>query len=140
MFTFRLLLERLSWLAEDNASVLSYTLSHVRRFPLAKLREYEAKLRFLGDETTIKWPHLDPAGGRLDNDTNVEQIQLADMAASATAEAFEPKEDGSTDTRYLRQLVPRLYRHPNRALTSYGLKMHPWNDAAQAAYPWVLDL
>ena len=35
MFTFRLLLERLSWLAQDHTSVLSYTLSHVRRFPLA---------------------------------------------------------------------------------------------------------
>jgi hypothetical protein len=75
MFTFRLLLERLSWLAQDHASVLSYTLSHVRRFPLAKLREYEAKLRGLGERTTIRWDHLDPAGGRLDNDTSVEGLQ-----------------------------------------------------------------
>lgn len=140
MFTFRLLLERLSWLAQDHASLLSYTLSHVRRFPLAKLREYEAKLRGLGEQTTIRWDHLDPAGGRLDNDTSVEELQLADMAASATAEAFEAKPDGSTDSRYLRQLVPRLYCHPNRVLTSYGLKMHPWNAAARAAYPWVAEL
>jgi Protein of unknown function (DUF3800) len=143
LYTFRLLLERLSWLAEDEDSELSYTLSHVRRFPKAKLRQYEARLRLLGERTSIKWNHLDPAGGRLDNDENVEQLQLADLVASATATAFEPNEFGQTEPRYLRELAPRIYpcrRYGVRYLPSYGLKMHPWNDAARERYPWVLDL
>jgi hypothetical protein len=142
LYTFRLLLERLSWLAQDERTELSYTLSHVRRFPLAKLRQYEVRLRALGDETTIRWQHLDPHGGRLDADTNLEQLQLADLAASATAEAFELKPNGTVDRRYLTELAPRLYRSttPGRMLTSYGLKMHPWNPATRAAYPWVLTL
>jgi hypothetical protein len=66
-------------------TTLAYTLAHVRRFRLAKLRQYEAKLRAI--ETTIKWPYLDPHGGRLSRDDELEQLQLADIAASATADA-----------------------------------------------------
>jgi hypothetical protein len=140
LYTFRFLLERLSWLAEEQMEPLSYTLSHVRRFPISKLREYENKLR--GRQTEIHWHFLDPRGGRLANDQKIEQLQLADTAASAIAEAFEPDAFGNTEQRYLRELVPRLYRGPggSRPLTSYGLKMHPWNDAARAAYPWVTGL
>lgn len=142
LYTFRMLLERLSWLAEDGRTPISYTLSHVRRFPLAKLRAYETRLRDLGTDTTIKWPFVDPHGGRLDNDQNVELLQLADVVASATATAFEPSPLGYTEQRYLEALSPRLYRstRAGRSVTSYGLKMHPWNDAARAAYPWVAAL
>jgi hypothetical protein len=66
LFTFRLLLERLSWIAEGHLTTLAYTLAHVRRFRLAKLRQYEAKLRAI--EATIKWSYLDPHGGRLSRD------------------------------------------------------------------------
>lgn len=143
LFTFRLLLERLSWIAEDEGTTLNYTLSHVAQFPVAKLRQYETKLRELGEATSIKWPHLDEHGGRLDQDTNLEQLQLADIVASATATAFEPNEFGQTERRYLEELVPRIYpcrRNGQRNLPSYGLKMNPWNDPARARYPWVADL
>ena len=69
----------------------------------------------------------------------MEELQLADLVASATASAFEPDTFGNTEPRYLREMAPRLYRH-NGNLTSYGLKMHPWTAAVQAAYPWVQDL
>jgi len=142
LYTFRYLLERLSWLARSERTVLSYTLSHVRGFRVSALRQYEAKLREI--DTEIKWDHLDPAGGKLATDRQVEQLQLADIAASATAAAFEPNPAGETNQSYLRDLVPRLYRGPRlrrpNSLTSYGLKMHPWNDAAKATYPWVRSL
>jgi len=41
LYCFRLLLERMSWLAKARGGVVEYTLSHVRRFRIAKLREYE---------------------------------------------------------------------------------------------------
>jgi hypothetical protein len=130
-------------MAEDEQTTLRMTIAHVQRFPVAKLRRYEAKLREMGARTSIKWQHLDPRGGQLRADTQVEQLRLADAVASGTAEAFNPNPFGQTEQRYLRELVPRLYesrRGGPRNLPSYGLKMHPWNDAAKALYPWVLEL
>jgi hypothetical protein len=141
LYTFRFLLERLSWLAKQEKTELSYTLSHVRGFHISELRQYEEKLRKI--ETEIKWKYI-AGNGSLAYDTAIEQLQLADTAASATAAAFEPGPTSEeTNQDYLRSLAPRLYRRrwpgPN-ALTSYGLKMHPWDDAAKAAYPWVRSL
>ncbi len=90
---------------------------------------YEARLKAEA-ACQIKRP------GRIDQPQRVEELQLADLAASATAAAFEPDPFGNTEPRYLRELAPRLYRHKGN-LTSYGLKMHPWNAATQTAYPWV---
>jgi hypothetical protein len=139
LYTLRYLLERLSWLARDNGRELSYTMAHVVRFKIAKLREYESRLRSL-DSCQIAWPWLDPRGGQIDQPNRVEQLQLADIAASATGAAFNVDEFGNTETRYLREMAPRLYRRQGGNLTSYGLKMHPWNETARAAYPWVAAL
>lgn len=140
LYTLRFLLERLSWWARDNDSTLSYTVAHVVRFKLAKLRLYESRLRSL-PSCPIQWQCLDDRGGRIDQPSRIEQLQLADIAASATFAAFEPDRYGNTEPRYLVEgLAPRLYRRPPGQLTSYGLKMHPWNDATRVAYPWVATL
>ena len=139
LYTLRLLLERLSWLADSRGAVLSYTLAHIVRFELAKLRQYEAALRKRPD-CNIIWSALDPRGGRIDQPIRVEGLQLADLVASAVFRAFEPDEYGNTEDRYLRQMSTRLYRRPERPITSYGLKMHPWNENTKAAYPWVAAL
>lgn len=138
LFTLRMLLERLSWFAEDESAALGYTLAHIVRFKLAQLREYEAKLR--ARQTTLKWAHLDPSGGSIDQPKRIEQLQLADIAASAIFQAFEPDQFGNTERRYLMELTARLYRRQGGALTSYGLKIHPWSETAKAAYPWVAAL
>jgi hypothetical protein len=138
LFTLRMLLERLSWLAEDEDSVLDYTLAHIVRFKMAQLRQYEARLR--ARQTTLKWAHLDASGGSIDQPKRVEQLQLADIAASAIFQAFEPDQFGNTERRYLMELAGCLYRREGRPLTSYGLKIHPWSETAKAAYPWVAAL
>jgi hypothetical protein len=138
LFTLRMLLERLSWLAEDDEATLSYTLAHIVRFKLAQLRHYEARLR--ARQTTLKWAHLDASGGSIDQPKRVEELQLADVAASAIFQAFEPDQFGNTERRYLMELASRLYRREGGALTSYGLKIHPWSETAKAAYPWVAAL
>ncbi|SKW00052.1 Uncharacterised protein [Mycobacteroides abscessus subsp. massiliense] len=33
-----------------------------------------------------------------------------------------------------------MYRRQAGSITSYGLKMHPWNSKTKAAYPWVAAL
>lgn len=138
LYTMRILLERLSWLAQERGAILDFTLAHIVRFKVAQLREYETRLR--ARDTALKWGHLDPVGGRIDQPSRVEQLQLADIAASGTFQAFEPDEFGNTERRYLHELTPVLYRRRGRALTSYGLKVHPWSESARAAYPWVAAL
>lgn len=138
LFTLRFLLERLSWLARDERSQLTFTLASIVRFRLAQLREYESALRSI--PTQIAWRYLDPAGGRIDQPSRVEQLQLADIAASATFRAFEADDFGNTETRYLGELSPRLYRRGGGAnrLTSYGLKLHPTR--CLDSYPFVPGL
>lgn len=138
LFTLRYLLERLSWLAREQERELSYTMAHVVRFQLAKLRDYEARWR--GEPgCQIAWEHLDARGGQLDQPSRVEYLQLADLAASATGAAFNKDEFGNTEIRYLQELADRLYRR-NGNLLSYGLKLHPGRDSTKAAYPWVAAL
>ncbi|MFJ2432944.1 DUF3800 domain-containing protein [Streptomyces anulatus] len=139
LYTLRFLLERLSWYARDSSAMLTYTLAHIVRMELAKLREYEANLR-VGSDCRIHWPALDPKGGRLDQPKRIELLQAADIAASATFAAFNPDKFGNVEPRYLEELSPRLYRRGCTAVTSYGLKMHPWNGSTKAAYPWVAAL
>lgn len=138
LFTLRLLMERLSWLARDRHETLSFTLAHIVRFQVAKLRQYETALR-ADPRCEIAWQALDPAGGRIDQPSRVEGLQVADAAASAIGAAFNADRYGNTEPRYLVELEPRLYR-PAAPLTSYGLTMHPWTDATRAAYPWVAAL
>lgn len=138
MFTFRFLLERISWFARDRHGVADRTLAHIRGFKLATLRHYEGLLR-VEPGTKIAWDAL-PGKTQIDQPNRLEMLQLGDLAASATAQAFEPDAFGNTEPRYLAELSPRLYRRPPGPLTSYGLKMHPWNEQTKAIYAWVSDL
>lgn len=139
LYTFRFLLERLSWLARDTERELHYTLAHVVRFKIEKLREYERRLR-ADPSCQITWGYVDARGGRLDQPSRVELLQAADIVASATFTALEPDRHGNTEQRYLLEMSPRLYRRGAAPVTSYGLKMHPWRDATKAAHPWVAAL
>jgi hypothetical protein len=141
--TFRYLLERLSWLGYRWGTQVHYTLSHIKSFEVEKLSEYEATLRSYGTGTQIKWGHLDPLGGRISNDNHVPRLQLADIAASATAKAFETHRGRPPDQAFLMNLLPALFRgespQARNVLTSYGLKMHPWGNRpdVQELYPWI---
>lgn len=137
LYTFRYLLERLSWLARDQGRLLHYTLAHVVRFQLAKLRAYEAALKAVPG-CQVAWQNVDPQGGRLDQPSRIENLQVADIAASSIFQAFEPDDFGNSEQRYLREFAGCLYRRGNAPLTSYGLKLHP--GTAKAAYPWVAAL
>jgi hypothetical protein len=139
LFALRLLLERVSWYAQSTNRVATFTLSHIVRFELAQLRDYENRLRNLSG-CAIAWECLDAAGGRIDQPSRVEQLQLADICASGIGRAFESESpEGPTDM-YLRAIAPSLWRGSTNTLTSYGLKMHPWNQATQSAYPWIHTL
>lgn len=139
LLTFRYLLERLSWVARMNSADLDYTLAHIQRFSLAKLRAYEARLANMPPGMcSVDWRYV-LKGGSIDQPKRLKYLQLADFIASATGNAFEPDQHGNCHPEYLQAFVPRLWRH-NDKLTTYGLKMHPWNDNTKAAYPWIAAL
>jgi hypothetical protein len=139
LLTFRYLLERLSWVARMNNTDLEYTLAHIQRFSLAKLRAYEARLANMPPGMcSVDWNYV-PSGGQMDQPKRLKYLQLADFVASATGNAFEQDQHGNCRPEYLQAFVGRLWRHNNK-LTTYGLKMHPWNDSTKAAYPWIAAL
>jgi len=142
LYTFRLLLERLSWLARGERACLDYTLAHIIRFRIAKLRQYEANLRAQGGRTTVAWEYLAEGGGQIDQPNRIEMLQVADLAASATFQAFEPDAFGNTETRYLLEMLPCVWTYGTSSTryTSYGLKVHPWAETTKAAHPWVATL
>jgi hypothetical protein len=128
----------MSWLARDHHRILQYTLAHIVRFRLATLRADEAALRN-DPQFRIAWNHVDPHGGRLDQPRRTELLQLADTAVSGTFRAFEKDEFSNTETRYLREMAPRLYRGSagTGSVTRFGLKILPSSGTTKAAYPWV---
>lgn len=139
MYAFRLLLERISWWGKDNDVEVSYVLAHIQRFQIQVLREYEKALKLTGD-SSIYWGYLDPKGGSIDQPKRLEQLQLADFVASATAMAFEPDAFGNVEISHLMELVPVIYCRTGRPLTSYGLKMLPWDQKTRTAHPWAAVL
>lgn len=139
LHTFQLLLERLSWIARDKQEVMQYTLAHIIRFKIERLRQFESNLKS-NPTSRIHWDSLDPHGGRMVAASTEEKLQLADLAASGTAAAFNLDRFGHTETRYLEQLAPLLYRGRNSPITSYGLKLFPSDESTRAAYPWVAAL
>jgi hypothetical protein len=139
LYQLRFMLERLSWLARTHSETLQFTVAQIPNVKMEDLRGYESVLSTLPG-CQIHWPSLDSRGGSIDQPQRLEPLQLADLVASATGAAFNRDRWGNIETRYLQSLAPRLYRHGQSPLTSYGLKMHPWGDATKAAYPWIAAL
>lgn len=135
LWSLRLLLERLSWFARDQNRDLEYTMAHVVRFKKSKLRAYEQVLRNLPD-CQVAWTHV-PKGGSLSTPGADERLQLADIASSATFQAFEPIK-GFTERRYLSELAPALYRRRGNLL-SYGFKVVP-RPGVGGTYEWAMNM
>jgi len=139
LYTLKLLLERLSWLARDNKKVMHYTLAHIKGMKLQTLRSYEAFLR--QSDSTIAWKYLTNNGGKLDQPKRLAGLQIADLVASSTGIAFNASpRSGRVHPEYFEPLFRHLYNPTPGKLTSYGLKMHPWNLNTKATYPWVVAL
>lgn len=140
LLTFRYLLESLSWVAREQKSELHYTLAHIQRFKKATLREYEARIKNLPPSMcSVSWEWVNPKGGDIDQPKRLPYLQLADFAASSIGNAFEPGNDGLCHPEYVQEFSTRLWRK-NGKLTTYGMKMHPWNHSTKAAYPWIAAL
>jgi hypothetical protein len=137
-WTLRLLLERLSWLARAGGEPVHTVVSHIRGFEPENLARYQQILQ--GMETKIAWKWLDPAGCEVVSFDSREELQLADIVASAASCAFEQDRYGNTERRYLREMRTPMWDNDGGALTTYGLKVHPARALDSLAYRWIKDL
>ena len=139
MYAFKMLLERISWWGKENDVEVAYTLAHIRGFKIQVLRTYENALKLTGG-SGIEWQYLDPKGGSIDQPKRLELLQLADFVASSTAQAFETDSSGNIELSHLMELRSVLYCRTGSPLTSYGLKIFPWDTNARTAHPWAAVL
>jgi hypothetical protein len=124
LWAVRLLLERVSWFIRDHGGGSSVvTFAHLTRFKAQKLHNYRQAL--FHSPTNIHWPSFDGHQFRFNHPNQVELLQVADCSASAIFKAVEADQHGITEPRYLSELGPVVYRYPNSAVTSYGLKVYP---------------
>lgn len=138
--SYQYLLERISWAAEKMDATVDVTIEHTIRFKLATLREFEAKIQ-KDPQCSAKWDRL-PDGAKLRGKKDEDLLQLADLVASGTGAAFNGHPSNGTNISFVQEMAPRIWRGPYATpkLTTYGLKMHPWNDATKALHPWLLNI
>ena len=134
LWALRLLLERISWFVDDNGGTGTIvTFAHLKGFRAQKLHDYRQALE-TSDGVDIRWEVFDGHPFRIDSPQAVELLQVADTTASALFRAIEPDRYGNTETRYLQELTPKLYRRGKADVTSYGLKTFP-GDVSEVGAP-----
>lgn len=138
MYMVQQLIHKLTQFAHSRNTPLEFTLAQLGRFKLADLRALEQRIRI--EQAQIDWSFLSPSGGMVNQPTRVEQLQLADIAASATFRAFEPDRFGNCEPRYLECLRPKVHRGSFTKESTTQLSIHPFDKSTKAAYPWVATL
>lgn len=137
-WTLRLTLERISWMAKDAQSDVALTFAHVARFPLNLLNNYLAVLQHGPTRASnIEWGYLrlPPA---IASPAQRKMLQLADSAAGAAHEAFEPDLYGNHHPHNLTLLKPRYWRRwPTRPLSVCSVKVGGQPTSVATAYPWL---
>jgi hypothetical protein len=131
----RLLVERLTWYADDRGRQVNLFFSNRASTSYAQLQGY------------MNWIQNDPAceirpgcikGFKPVNKT-VKLVQVADFYASASFAALEPDSFGNSEEDYLFRVRHQLYRRNNN-LFSYGFKGWPPKGLDRRRYPWLLNL
>jgi hypothetical protein len=134
-WTFRLMIERLSWFGHDRGDTVAATFAQVRGLKVDRLREYASLLK--QSDTYIRWKSI--ARLDLDNPANRRMLQLADAASGAVFAAFEPDAWGLTEQVYLNALRPAIWRRANREVWKDGLKYGPNPPTCDAEHPWFAE-
>jgi hypothetical protein len=145
LWALGLTLERISWycrkIGRQEAIV---TFAHIQRFRTEKLTAYRKRLEN-DPRCRADWSVFAGHPFRMAQPGEVELLQVADTAASATYHAVEPNEYGNRETSYLRALAPMLLRGPmldapQGPVTSYGLKVFPTREAEHGgSLHWLRD-
>jgi Protein of unknown function (DUF3800) len=128
LFAMRMLLERISWYVDEHGRGQAHvTFAHLKRFKVAKLHEYRDILE--GLPTTIRWQVFEGRPFHVSDMKQRELLQVADACASALFKAVELDEYGNRELRYMQSLDALVYRRGLGAITSYGYKVFPTEQA-----------
>ncbi|HVY23675.1 MAG TPA: DUF3800 domain-containing protein [Steroidobacteraceae bacterium] len=129
-YASRLLLERVSWLCRDHhikgkgSGLADIIFSNRGQMSYEELRGYLCKLRENSAGVNIDWNFIDPAAVSAVQHSQMAGLQIADAVASGIFAALNPNQFGDTESRYLTELLPTVYRHQGQLL-GYGLKFWP---------------
>lgn len=137
--TYQYLLERISWVASRNQTSADITIEHTIRFKRKTLEEFESRIK-KDASCSAHWGSL-PDGAKLRSKNDEDLLQLADLVASGIGAAFNGHPRNGVDTSHVSNMAQAMWRGPKKnKLTTYGLKMHPWNEATKSLHPWLLEI
>lgn len=137
-WSFRLLMERLSWFGRSKGAQVGVTFSQVAGLDPRILLRYVRLLESQQDDW-IEWRHL-KLPPKVDTPANRRMLQIADSSSGAVFAAFEPDDYGFTEQGYLELLRTSLWARPHRPLSKEGLSLGPWpSDACAEEHPWFED-
>lgn len=135
--TYQYLLERVSWLLDKVGATAEITVEHTIRFKAETMREFE-RLAKTDTNCSVTWKAA-PTPAKLMSKSTEPFLQFADIVASSVAAAFNGNQSG-VNTKYVHNLRPIIWRGGSRNKpTTYGLKMHPWDEQINAMHPWILN-
>ncbi len=153
-YAVRYLIERISWLARDRHNpakwggdgTVQLIFSNRQGMSYNEMRDYLRRLEMqkqMGKDIRIEFDKIpiDKLGTQTPGRSM--GLQLSDAVAGAFFNAIERDKFGNTEPRYLRTIIPILYRHNNRC-KGYGLKIVPREATANLRNDenlrWLLEL
>lgn len=131
----RLLVERLTWYADDQGRGINLFFENRATTSYADLQAYMAWIQ--------NDPNCQIRPGCIQSvkpvNQSVKLIQIADFYVSAAFAALEPDTFGNSEEDYLLRVKHQLYRR-NGKLFAYGFKCFPPNGIDPQRYPWIASL
>ena len=128
-FACKLLLERVIAFLKDNSAMANLIFEHRRNTSYDDLKVYIKRMVDIS-----RFMELKPKPK-----VQSKCLQLADIIASSTYQAFEPnKYDGDVESIYIDKLRNNLFCHNGKCI-GYGLKLYPTNTGLieQDKYSWI---
>jgi hypothetical protein len=147
-------MERVSWLARDRHNpdkwggdgTVQLIFSNRQGMSYSEMKDYLRlleKQKQMGKDIRIEFDKVPIDKLITQTPGRSMGLQLADAVAGAFFNAIERDKFGNTEPRYLRTLIPVLYRHDNRCL-GYGFKIVPGEAAAnlmkEENLKWLFEL
>lgn len=130
-FACKLLVERIVPFLKANSAQANLVFEHRRNTSYDDLKVYLKKI-----VDTSRFISLSPK-----TKVQIKCLQLADIIASSTYQAFEPDYYGNIETSYIMQLRNNIFCYNEKCL-GYGLKLYPTNSGLieKDYYSWLNDM
>jgi len=153
-YSVRYLLERISWLARDRHNPIKWggdgtvelIFSNRQGMSYDEMKDYLRlleKQKKMGKDIHIEFDRVPVDKMKTQTPGRSMGLQLADATAGAFFNAIEFDKFNNTEPRYLKTILPILYRHKNN-LKGYGFKIVPREAVTslrnEENLKWLLEL